>query len=143
MSQQPEEWVRRDSNIKAMLVTYDNTQDVADWCRGTIERDDLGNPRIKVKVFQPTPGAYSRLRPSTARIGDWVVKDTRGWKVYRTDGFKSTFKKVDISEKREAIRKLVEEAMLIQTSTIKHEIDSDFTRQQTAEEIADKILSAI
>lgn len=139
MSIEPGNWVRSDFEVEAIFVTAENIEEVTVWCNGVIESDGAGKKRIKVKVVQPTPTAYSRLRPSKARIGDWVVKDISGWKVYRDPAFMKIFTP-KTNPKREVVESLIEECLLSMDGIF---YMNDSERQLAWRDTIDKIMEIL
>lgn len=86
MELQIESYARRPFSVKAVQVTDENMEAVAEWCNGSIEEDDAGKRHIKVKVENPLTERQTR-----AYVGDRVLYAGRGYKVYREHAFKKSF----------------------------------------------------
>lgn len=84
-------YVRRQFAVQAVQVTLDNLQEVAQWCNGTVMHDgekegNFSRDYIKVRVQFPQNDEQTK-----ARVGFWVVKQGRGFKVYKDKAFRNTF----------------------------------------------------
>lgn len=89
-------YIRTPFEVQAERVTPLNIQRLAKWCGGKVHDDGVkeGNfsrDYIKVPVSpKPTDPDHER-----AKIGDWVVKSGRTWKVYGDKAFRRSFQKQD------------------------------------------------
>ena len=80
------EYVRRPFEVKAVQITEENLQTVADWCQGEVRLTADGQPFIKVKVYRPMSSRQTR-----AFVGDWVLYSSKAYKVYTTKAFEQAF----------------------------------------------------
>lgn len=86
---------RKPFNVTAARVTPLNIEELAEACGGTIMHDgdkegNFSRDYIKVRVAFPLNEEQTR-----ARIGDWLVKQGRTFKVYKDKPFRSTFEMLD------------------------------------------------
>lgn len=90
-------YVRKQFPVRAARVTPMNLEELAKWCGGQIkEGEKEGNfsrKFIKVRVAFPVSD-----RQTEARVGDWLVKSGRLFKVYNDKAFRRTFHHEDGSE---------------------------------------------
>jgi hypothetical protein len=90
-------YIRKPFEVDAVQVTADNMQEVADWCSGTIvvekDKQDKLQQFIKVNAVNVTSD-----RQTQAFVGDWVLSNGNGYKVYTNKAFSRTFDKRDLSE---------------------------------------------
>lgn len=93
MSVVPELYVRKPFEVEAVQVTEDNIGDVADWCDGELRSTAENIPFVKVKVHRPLT-----TRQTRAFVGDWILYAGRGFKVYTTKAFETSFEKADEGE---------------------------------------------
>lgn len=93
---QTKKYIRKPLNVEAVRVTAKNFLELTFWCRGSI-RDRQGNvpdqdsinPQeqlIHVPVSNPRDD-----RQAQARVGDWILKNEKGYKVYTDKAFKNSF----------------------------------------------------
>lgn len=95
---QTQKFQRKTFVVDAVQVTEENMEEVAKWCRGTIETTDSKiaeglhqEPQryIKVNVLNP----YNP-RQTQAFVDDWVLYARDNFKVYMDKGFNKTFEAV-------------------------------------------------
>jgi hypothetical protein len=79
-------YVRKPFEVEAVQVTKENQAEVALWCEGVIEGDEVAKNFIKVDV----PLARY-IRQTQAYVGDWVLKTTTGFRVYTSHAFVKAF----------------------------------------------------
>ena len=82
---------RKTFEAEASQVTTLNINDVARWCDGLVHDDgekegNFSRQYIKVPVIKP-----QNLSQTEAHIGDWVVRQGRGFKVYKDGPLKGMF----------------------------------------------------
>lgn len=81
-----EKYIRTPTEIDCVQVTKDNMQEVAEWCGGEVFeiKNKVPNLRqfIEVPVLNP-----QHVRHGRAFVGDWVVMDPRGVKVFNPQVF--------------------------------------------------------
>lgn len=103
MKLQLEEYTRKPFSIKAVQVTDENMEAVAEWCKGKIETTDskiaegLGKEPevyIKARVQQPMNDRQTKAFP-----GDWVLYMNNGYKIYSDKSFRRSFDKIEKTKK--------------------------------------------
>lgn len=82
-----ERFIRKPFPVDGVQVTEENMPYVAEWCKGTCERDKDG-PYIQLSI----PRAWN-VRQTKAYATDWVLKLGKGFKVYTNPSFHKTFEK--------------------------------------------------
>jgi hypothetical protein len=90
-----EKYIRKPLFVDAVRVTTTNFDDIAAWCQGEIQTDEVpgsGTTKkfIKVRVHNP-----KNPRQTKAFIGDWLLYTERGYKVYTNKAFRAAFDPVD------------------------------------------------
>lgn len=98
MSVKLEKFVRKQFPVEAVQVTAENMEEIAKWCKGTIESTDssiaeqLNKPVqtwIRIDTLKPIDD-----RQTQAFVGDWVVVFNRGYKIYKNNAMNNSFDKV-------------------------------------------------
>lgn len=79
---------RKSTKVEARLVTADNLESVAAWCRGSIKGVKLERYKQTIEIYTE---AYGELR---ADVGDWMVKEGDAFCVYQDMAFNSLFEKI-------------------------------------------------
>lgn len=108
-------WIRKNSVVEAVRVNRAEVHKIAYWCGGSILATDTGDRKREgigsIYILLPFKSNYNK--PNRAFMGDWIVKDDEGFKVYSHDAFSAVFpKKAEKDEKRYSeILKLVKHAM--------------------------------
>lgn len=101
MAIKTERFIRKPLLVDAVRVTEENFLEIAFWCKGSIKNIDGSETKagtqidpskqlIRVRVHKPMND-----RQATAKIGDWILKTDRGYKVYTDKGFQAAFDKVE------------------------------------------------
>lgn len=95
MSDLFESFVRKQFPVEAVRVDPLNIKEVAAACHGQIRHDgskenQFSRDYIKVRVLLPLNDEQTK-----ARIGDWVVRQGRSFKVYKDSAFRKTFEYPD------------------------------------------------
>jgi len=112
-------WTRRSLTVEGIQVTPQNFDKVAEWCGGTKEKyenERYGRSRyIVIELVKP----MGSLTTVTAGVGDWVVTDGSGFKVYRDEAMKKCFEEYHREallkdDKLREIRRLVLSATMAQ-----------------------------
>jgi len=90
-----QDFVRKQFPVQAARVTPMNIEELAEACGGKIMHDgekegNFSRDYIKVRVAFPLNEEQTK-----ARIGDWLVKQGRTFKVYKDKPFRSTFENRD------------------------------------------------
>lgn len=87
-----------------MRVTEENMAAVTKWCGGCVPS---GTQSIELKVVKPNYGGFGR-----AHVGDWVVHQHNGFKVYRDKQFRDAFRPLrSTAMKFEDIHRVIREVM--------------------------------
>lgn len=88
MTVQTQKFVRKTFEIEAVQVTEDNLNEVATWCNGEVKTalNGQGKTFIEVNVKNPMTD-----RQKQAFVGDWVLYNKSGYKVYTNRAFTGTF----------------------------------------------------
>ncbi len=72
--------------VQAVRVTEDNFDAAVVWSEGKADKNNKGEPFIRVSVINPkTP------RHEKAMLGDWILKTSVGLKVYVNSAFQRSF----------------------------------------------------
>lgn len=84
-------FIRKPLYVEAVRVTPQNFDDMVVWCQGEVMQDDVpGRGRskkyIKVDVHNP-----KNPRQTKAKIGDWILKTEKGYKIYTDKAFHESF----------------------------------------------------
>jgi hypothetical protein len=128
-------YIRKNHEVEAVQVSYERLQTVSDWCGGhigTSRETRVGEIYIRVPVFR------SKNKPNRAYVGDWIVRDGDGLKIFSDKSFTATYKPiVPDPEKFEKVLKLVKYAMLEQDSATYH------GRSANMSEIAEAVTQGI
>lgn len=90
-------FARKTFYVDAVRVSEANIEEVAKWCKGTIEQDAAGHTYINVEVHRPLTE-----RQGQAYISDWVLASGSGYKVYTPKAFTKSFEKVKTLTKEQA-----------------------------------------
>lgn len=95
----PIKFVRKPFVVEAVQVTQQNMRDLSRWCRGRIHTVDAGTvggtPGTKVKCINVPVKRPLSERQTQALVGDWVVTQGSGHKVYTPKAFAGSFDRVD------------------------------------------------
>jgi hypothetical protein len=105
-------WVRKNSNVEAVRLNRAEIHKIAFWCGGAIMATDTGGREGNGALFILLPFKSNYNKPNRAFMGDWILKDDDGFKVYSHEAFQGVFlKKTKDTEKFAEILKLVKHAM--------------------------------
>lgn len=89
---QTQKYMRKPFYVRAVEVTKDNIDEVAEWCKGEIQfTQEDGRPKdafIRVDVRRP-----AHERQTMAFFGDWVLYAGAGFRVYTAKAFAKNFEK--------------------------------------------------
>lgn len=125
MEFEPTEFVRKSFTVKAVEVSYDNIEAVADWCRGKVDTETtkvLGGNEIKLPVIKFAGQGEDKGKELIARLGYFIVHSKGRFRVYKAPQFHAAF----------------EEKVVWQSND--HESDCDKQHQgDTTEQIAEKL----
>lgn len=106
---EPRPYRRKTFNVSAIQVTSDNIKEVAKWCGGKIRsatRNGSETPGLYVLV--PVGGSRGNAGPDRAFIGHWVLRVSKGFKVYTNSAFNQCFEPVKYTETTGDIDAIVE-----------------------------------
>jgi hypothetical protein len=105
-------WVRKNSNVEAVRLNRAEIHKIAFWCGGTIMATDSGGREGAGTLFIQLPFKSNYNKPNRAFMGDWILKDDDGFKIYSHEAFQNVFLKAEKDAKKySAILKLVKHAM--------------------------------
>lgn len=84
-------YIRKPLYVSAVRVTTANFDEIADWCQGEVQKDEMpdggtGKKFIRVRVHNP-----KNPRQTKAFVGDWILYTERGYKVYTNKAFHASF----------------------------------------------------
>lgn len=93
---QPKKYIRKPLRVRAVQVTAENFLEMAFWCKGSIKNIDgstvENNSIDPEKQFIQVPVSHPRSdSQAQAKIGDWVLKNEKGYKVYTDKAFTNSF----------------------------------------------------
>lgn len=97
MSLKTHKFARKPFYVDAVRVSENNIEEVAEWCKGEVVRNDTDQTHIRVEVNRPL-----NERQTQAFIGDWVLFAGTGFKVYMPKAFDRSFEKVKHLSKEQA-----------------------------------------
>jgi hypothetical protein len=118
-------YVRKNANIEAARVNLAELSKIRDWCDGSILASDASeNAGRSLFIEIKLPRQLRAKKRSRAYVGDWIVKDDEGFKVYSDDEFRVFSPAIKDEDRYTAILNLVKVAMLEQDS-IAHRGEGD------------------
>jgi hypothetical protein len=133
-------YIRKNHEVEAVQVTYEWFKEIAEWCGGFIRTStnvDRGELYIRVPIVRRS---QERGRPNRAYVGDWILKDGDGFKIYSNEAFTNVYSPVTPDPKKyQAILRLVRFAMTQQDAAARNGKSSADTKD-IAEQIARKIM---
>jgi hypothetical protein len=96
MSVTTTQFLRKPLYVEAVRVTRENFDEVATWCQGEVQQDEIpgkgtGKKYIKVRVHNP-----KNPRQTKAMVGDWLLYTDRGYKIYTNKAFHTSFDEVQV-----------------------------------------------
>lgn len=91
MAIETQKFIRKPLYVDAVQITRANFDAVVAWCGGEVMQDDVpGRGRskkyIKIDVHQP-----KNPRQTKAKVGDWLLKTEKGFKIYTDKAFHESF----------------------------------------------------
>ena len=91
-------YVKKPLYVEAVHITNANFAEVAKWCKGWIrtEHDPLDSASTKKYIKLETHNPINK-RQTKAYVGDWLLKTSRGFKIYTDKAFRESFDSVDQS----------------------------------------------
>lgn len=98
MSVTTTKFIRKPLYVAAVRVTGANFDEVADWCQGEVQQDEVpgqgtGKKFIRVRVHNP-----KNPRQTKAFVGDWLLYTERGYKVYTNKAFHASFNEAELQD---------------------------------------------
>jgi hypothetical protein len=94
---QPIKFIRKPFVVEAIQVTPQNMREVSKWCRGQIRNVDGlevgGDAGKKVKAIKVPVKRPLSERQTLAIVGDWVVAQGSGHKVYTQRAFEGSYER--------------------------------------------------
>lgn len=95
MAVETKTFIRKPLYVEAVRITGANFDAVCSWCQGEVMQDDVpGRGRskkyIKVDVHNP-----KNPRQTKAKVGDWLLKTEKGYKIYTDKAFHESFHLVE------------------------------------------------
>lgn len=96
-------FIRKPLYVDAVRITRANFEEVATWCQGEIQRDEVpgkgtSKPFIRVRVHNP-----KNPRQTKAMVGDWLLYTERGYKVYTNTAFRASFDEMPIQDNGDVV----------------------------------------
>lgn len=91
MAIETQKFIRKPLYVDAVRITPQNFDAIVSWCQGEVMQDDVpGRGRskkyIKVDVHNP-----KNPRQTKAKLGDWILKTDKGYKIYTDKAFHESF----------------------------------------------------
>jgi hypothetical protein len=94
-------YMRKPFICKGFEVTDDNMDAIARWCKGSVVRDDVPRPFVRVPVLRPTNERQTRAYVGTHVIVS-IFDGVKSYKVYKPEWLLSTFFELDTWDGDEA-----------------------------------------
>ena len=97
-------YIRKPLYVDAVRITAANFEEIAAWCQGEIQQDDIPGKNTSKKFIRVRVQNPKNPRQTKAFVGDWVLYTETGYKVYTVKAFHAAFDKVEqkpMSELRE------------------------------------------
>lgn len=96
-----QKFVRKPFEVEAAQVTAENLEEVAAWCRGTVNTDGPGGTEPGDAYVKVTVARALNERQTKAFVGDWVLQAGNGFKVYTSKAFNKSFEP-SLGERKDA-----------------------------------------
>ena len=88
-------YVKRNSIVQAVQVTAENLRDVRLWCKGGLSVTDAsGTAEWFITVPVVKTNSYDN-KPKRAFVGNFIVLDDDGYKIYREADFFRMYDPID------------------------------------------------
>lgn len=97
-------YIRRNSVVESVLVTTENMKDVSEWCGGQICVTDGSGP-VEFFIRVPVVKHSYDNKPKRAFIGNYVILDNDGFKIYREADFERMYQPLD----NQSVNKLIDD----------------------------------
>lgn len=87
------EYIRKPFTVRAVEVTFKNIEQVAEWCKGTVEEQvsKMMGSEIKLPVIKIQGQGDNRGKEFTAALGCYVVELKGAFRVYKQAQFFQSF----------------------------------------------------
>lgn len=124
-------YVRKPLYVDAVQVTDENFDEMVTWCNGKVEIEESNSKKfIRIWVHNPMGP-----RQTKAFVGDWILRHTKGFKIYTPKAFEASFDEVPNPNKQP---KTVEEVTTspanlegpAETTTVKANLEEPGTFQR-------------
>lgn len=133
-------WVRKNANVEAVRVNRAEVHKIAHWCGGRIMATDSGGKDGSGCIYILLPFKSNYNKPNRVFMGDWIVKDGDGFKMYSHEAFSNVFLKAEKDNDRYGkILALVKVAMLEQDTATYYAGEGKVDVALVAKDIAQKI----
>lgn len=99
------EYIRKPFTVTAVEVTFENINEVAEWCKGTVamENTRLLGTETKLPVIKLKGQGDSRGKEFTATLGCYIVELKGAFRIYKQVQFFQSFEqKVPLQEENKA-----------------------------------------
>jgi hypothetical protein len=94
------QYTRKPFPVAAVQVSLQNIQEIAEWCRGTVEQ--VSTRMLGTETFLPAikiqGQGENRGKEFTATLGCWVVELKGSYRVYKPQQFEATFDELEVEE---------------------------------------------
>ena len=94
------QYTRKPFPVAAVQVTLQNIDEIAEWCKGTIEQ--VSTKMLGTMTFLPAVKIQgqgeNRGKEFTATLGCWVVEHKGSYRVYKPAQFEATFDELAAEE---------------------------------------------
>lgn len=91
MAIETEKFIRKPLYVEAVRITSKNFDAIVAWCQGEVMQDDIpgrGRSKKYIKVDVQNP---KNPRQTKGKVGDWILKTDRGYKIYTDNAFHESF----------------------------------------------------
>jgi hypothetical protein len=88
-------YIRKPLYVDAVRITAANFEEIAAWCQGEIQQDDVPGKGMSKKFIRVRVQNPKNPRQTKAFVGDWVLYTETGYKVYTVKAFHAAFDKVE------------------------------------------------
>lgn len=88
-------YIRKPLYVDAVRITAANFEEIAAWCQGEIQQDDVPGKGTSKKFIRVRVQNPKNPRQTKAFVGDWILYTETGYKVYTVKAFHAAFDKVE------------------------------------------------
>jgi hypothetical protein len=124
------QYVRKPLFVDAVQVTEENFNEMVSWCNGNIEADE-GSDKQFIRIWVHNPMGP---RQTKAFVGDWILKHTKGFKIYTDKAFQASFDAIKTAEDKESPRE--EMQVTVPPSPVEEYIEPPVAAQPTPTPVA-------